>query len=452
MLSRFFYFMAKPRQPKNQLMQIPEYGEIQRRMQEEAASIITDYIRQYVGIASSVPEPGSGIFMNFDRVLNTQSYKELVWYDLYAEVGRDPHVMSVMQSAKLNIAGMKYDVSPYLNDGEKEPSKRNKEIAAFVKDVLKKTGYFPQHLYNLMDAIGNGFSVSEIMWEPTSDGVYIREILNRTQRRIQFDAVSRTPKIRNLSNPYLGDPLPDKKFIIHRVNATWDNPFGDALYQSIYWMWLFKRMASKFWLTNLETATAPIPIVKHPASATTALKNEALAVAEQIRVGAFGRIPNNMELMWAEASNMMAANVSYGDFIRFCNDEISKCINGQTLTSEAGSDSGKGTQALGNVHQQTQSNRDIFRAEGLSSTLNATLIKWIVDFNFNDVDGYPEFRFDLEQEENLSQEATIIKTLSDAGYEFDVKELSDKFNYKIIKKEMKPLPKGEPIKPDLENK
>ena len=443
--------MAKARSPRNQLKAIPEYGEIVSRMETEAASIITDYIRQYVGVASKTPTPGSGIYMNFDRILTSQHYQELVWYDLYNEVERDPHVSSIMNSAKLNVAGMKWDIAPFLADGQEEATGRNKEIAYFVRKVLLGTGYFPAHLYNLMDALGKGFSASEILWDIKDGEVVISEILNRTQRRFQFDAVSRTPKVRNLDNPYLGDPLPDKKFIIHRISATWENPFGDALDQNIYWMWLFKRTVAKFWMTNLETATAPIPLVKHPASASVQLKTEALAVAQNIRSASYGRIPDNMQVMWAEASNMMAANVSYWDFIRFCNDEIAKCINGQTLTAEAGSDSGKGTQALGSVHQRTQSHRDTYRAETLAATLNATVIKWIVDFNFGDVEGYPEFRFDLEVGDDLVAESQIVQNLSNAGYEISEEELSAKFNY-TIRKKINPADTKQTTDPNLENK
>lgn len=428
--------MAKTRKPSNQLNTLPEYGELISLMQSETASILTDYIRQYIGVASK-DTPGSGIFMNFDRVLNSQTYQELAWYDLYAEVERDTHISSIIQSAKLNVAGMKYDVLPFIGEKEKKASARNEEIARFVKRSLKSTGYFPQHLFNLMDAIGKGFSCSEIVWEITDEGIVPKKILNRPQRRIQFDAVTREPKIRNMSNPYLGDPLPDKKFIIHRISSTWENPFGDPLDQSLYWMWLFKRMVLKFWMQHLEVGAASVPIVKHPAKALPAVKDEALAIAQTIRSGAYGRIPADFDIIWAEAKNAIANAETYNAFVRVMNDEMSKCVNGQTLTAEAGSSEGKGTQALGNVHQGTQSNRDVFRAEGLASTLNSTIVKWMVDFNYGNVDGYPEFRFDLEQSDDLVSESTIVKNLTDAGYDIDAEELSEKFFYTITKKEPK---------------
>jgi phage gp29-like protein len=443
--------MAKKRSPANQMLpvkreQLPEYGELVSIMQNETASIVTDHIRQYVGVIQGrgfnvVGSPA--IYLNQDRVQRYQTYQELAFYDLYAEVERDPHVAAILQSAKLNVAGMKWDIEAHLEKGEEEPSKRNQEIADFVKHALKNVGFFPQHLYNLMNALGMGFSVSEVIWDITDDGVVIKDILNRPQRRFQFDAVDRTLRVRTMEAPYYGDPLPDKKFIVHRCSTTWENPFGDALDQSLYWMWLFKKTVLKFWMQHLQVGASSIPIVKHPTGANKELKDEALEIAKMIRNGAYGRIPANFEVLWAEAKNAGLNAEAYSAFVRMCNDEMSKCVNGQTLTAEASSGTGTGSRALGQVHQATQSSRDIFRAEGLSATLNQTVVKWLVDFNFSSITGYPQFRFDLEEAEDLKSEALIVKTLSDAGFEFDEVELSEKFNYQLTKKKalnLKPNP------------
>jgi phage gp29-like protein len=443
--------MAKKRSASNQMLpvkrnQLPEYSELISIMENETASIVSDYIRQYVGVVSGQGfnvQGNPAIYMNQDRVQRFQSYQELAFYDLYAEVERDTHVQSVMQSAKLNIAGMKWDIEAHLEKGEKEPNKRNQDIADFVKHSLKNVGYFPQHLYNLMGALGMGFSVSEIIWKITDEGIVIANILNRPQRRFQFDAVDRSLRLRDLKDPYYGIELPDKKFIVHRCSSQWENPFGDALDQSLYWMWLFKKTVMKFYMQHLQVGASSIPYVKHPVGASSDLKAEALEIAKMIRNGAYGRVPANFELLFAEAKNAIQNAEAYSTFIRMCNDEMSKCINGQTLTAEASGSAGKGTRALGEVHRDTQSARDVFRAEGLASTLNSTVIKWLVDFNFSGVTGYPEFRYDLEEAEDLKSEAVIIKTLADAGFDFDETELSEKFNYQIIKKkplDLKPNP------------
>ena len=71
-------------------------------------------------------------------------------------------------------------------------------------------------------------------------------------------------------------------------------------------------------------------------------------------------------------------------------------------------------------------------------------------FNFSGLIGYPQFRFDLEAEEDLKSEALIVKTISDAGYDFDPVELSEKFNYQITKKQPLDL-KPNPLNKDKSN-
>ena len=446
--------MAKTKRGTNQALtkpeRLPEYGELVSLMQTETASIVTDYIRQYIGIASRTPEPGQGIFINLDRVLATQSYKELAWYDLYAELEKDPHVRAILDSAKLNVAGLPWMVNAYIAPGAKEATPRDEEIADFVKDNLENCGHMPQHLFNLMGALGMGFAVSEIIWKIDDGSVRLKEILNRTQRRFQFDAVTRGLRLRDTEHPYFGKPLPDRKFIVHRVTAQWDNPFGDALDQSLYWMWIFKKTVLKFWMQHLEVGAASVPIVKHPREANAELKAEALAIAQMIRNGAYGRIPDNFEILWAEAKNAIQNGETYNSFVRFCNDEMTKAVNGQTLTTEASSSTGTGTFAQGRIHQMTQDNRDLFRASGLESTLNKTLVKWLVDFNFADIEGYPQFEFDIADPTDLLREAQIIQTLKGAGFEFDENELTEKFKYTLTRKVEKPVPQLKPGIPELE--
>jgi len=455
--------MAKRKSPQTQIVperqELPDYGELVSIMTGEVATILSDYIRQWVG---AVPE--SGIFLNRDRVLTTQSYMEMAWYDLYAEVERDPHVKAILDSAKMNVANTQWMIQSFLIGKERKPSKRNEAIAEFVRAALDNSGHndttagivngFPQHLYNWMGAIGMGFSVNEAIYtDPDTwdtEGVRIKSFLNRDPRRFQFSAADRSLRLRTMKEAYYGEPLPERKFIVHRCSATWENPFGDALDQSLYWMWLFKRTVSKFWMQHLQVAAASVPIVKYPAGSNQTFKAEAKEIAKQIRNGAYGAIPENFAIEYAEAAKGADNAQSYNNFMRWCDDQMSKCVNGQTLTTEASSTTGTGTYAQGKVHEDTQAGRDLYRARGLEATLNATVVKWLVDFNFANVDGYPSFKFDLEETEDLVRESQVVKNLTDAGYDFDPQELSEKFSYTITKKQPLKLALAKPEEKPIE--
>jgi phage gp29-like protein len=440
--------MAKKKKPVNQLipkepMLNPEmekvgYNRLTEIMMMETASALTDYSRQYVGTLDNVSTPGSGIFINQDRVLKTQQYLELSWYDLYDELEHDPHVLAVMNTLKMVIASKKWEIVPYKGDKEQEPSARNKEIAKFVENNLRHMDNFTQDLYELNDAIGKGFAASEVIWSVDKD-IRIDKLMNRPQRRIQFDAVTREPKIRKVSNPYYGDPVPPCKMVIHRASSKYENPFGDALDQSIYWMWLLKKIVMKFWSIHLETGSSPIPIVQHPQGQNNKYKDEALEVARQIRTASYARIPENMKLIWAEAQQMAAANMSYKDFENFVNSEITKCVLGQILTTEGSSSSGSGSLALGEVHSDVLEARVDFYSTALSCTLNAAPVKWIVDFNYLNVDGYPRFQFITKKPLDRKTEAEIIQILKNAGYKVKREYIENTLEMPLEEEEVEPV-------------
>ena len=411
------------------------YSDMVDAMTTETASILTDYIRQYVGVAEQVASPASGVFMNFDRILNRQSYEDLAWFDLYDVVERDPHVLAVSSTFKMAVASLEWDVTPYEDNGD--VSSKDQKIADFVKDNLLSFENFTQDMYELLDGIGKGFAVSEIIWSVGKE-TRIERLMNRPQRRFQFDAATRALKLRKMSNPYLGDPLPDKKFIVFRSGTKYENPFGDPLDQATYWMWLFKRMVMKFWATHLEVATGPIVYVKYPSGPSPILKSEALAIAQNIRNGAAGSIPNNMEVLFAEAKNAQAANVSYEKFVDQCNNEITKAWLGQTLTTEASGKSGSGSKALGQVHNDILAMRTTFAAHALEGVFNR-MIKWLVDFNVNGATGYPKFAFVTEAPIDRLNEATIIATLKTAGYTTDPQYIEDEIGIPLEEEEAAPV-------------
>ena len=423
--------MAKKRRATTQ--EPISYPEITEAMTLETASILSDYIRQYVGQLSNVPAPGSGIFLNFDRVLRTQTYQELAWYDLYDEVERDPHVAAVLRTLKLAASSLDWHMQPA------DDSARSKAIALFVEDVLNGMENFTQDLYELLDAEGKGFAVSEVIWDVGYE-TRIKTLMNRPQRRFQFDAMTREPKLRTMEQPYYGIPLPERKFIIHRVSAKYENPFGDALDQSLYWMWLFKRTVIKYWMTHLDIASAPVPFVQHPANANKALKDEALAIAAQMRRAGYGRLPDNFQVIWAEAKTSAQTAQSYETFIDSCNSEMTKCVLGQLLTTEGSAKGGAGSKALGEVHSDVLALRAKFSAKALESTLNRTLIKWIVDANYGSVEEYPTFVFKTDDPIDRQGEATIIKTLKDAGYSTTREYIEETIQIELEDKEPTPPP------------
>lgn len=415
----------------------PPQTRVAKLVQTEEASILTDWVRQYIGVAEK-PSAGSGVYLLQDRILLTQAYLNLVGYDLYDEVERDPHVHAVLLARKMGVAGLDWFVDPATDSSE------DQKVAEFVEEKLRLIPSFTADMIELLDGVGKGFAVSEILWAVNPKGeVIIEDIMNRPQRRFQFDATTRELKLRKMGNAFLGDPLPPQKFIVHRGSQKYEDPFGDALDQRLYWMWLFKRNVMKFWMSHNEMGAGVIPLVQHPASAGDTLKAEAMSIAQQLRNGSFGRIPSNFSVVWAEASGKGQTSDTYEKFVRFANDEISKAVLGQTLTTEGSSSTGKGSRALGQVHASVKHDVIIYDAHSLADTLNSSLIKWLVDWNFN-VEQYPKFTFDTDEAIDTAAQSTMVAALVQAGFTPTREWVETTFNIELVEEEP---PKAVPVSP-----
>jgi hypothetical protein len=437
----------KRKTPEDQLKtrgknQFPSYDELSELMISETTSILNDFQRQWIGAIGTEGKPGDAIFINFDPVLQKETYLQWAQYDLYWYLEKDTQVGTILDSAKVNVSGMAWDVKPFLRKGEKKPSASSQAQADFIKDMFEGMETFPQHLFDLMDALGKGFSFSEIVWERKDIWWNIVRLMNRPQRRIQFDAQTRQPRIRTIAQPFYGEKIEPGKYIVHRCSSNWENPFGDALDQSLYWPWMFKRMVIKFWTQHEEVGASSIPIVQVPSGANSQLKSEALDIAKMIRNGAFGYIPANFTLMYAEAKNALQNAETYEKYLRYQDEQMTKRVKGQVLTTEGSSSGGHGSRGMGQTHKITEDQFDIFRAKGLASSVNKYLVKYASDYNFANIEGYPRFCFDVEEEEDMKNASEVFGNLVKAlpGYDPDIEQINEKFGYTFTKKEKKDIP------------
>ena len=80
---------------------------------------------------------------------------------------KDPHLFSQLQTRKNAVTGLDFEIIPFGD----EP--RDKEIADFIAEQLESIESFEEVETDLLDAIGKGFAVSEILWgfEGTRVGV-----------------------------------------------------------------------------------------------------------------------------------------------------------------------------------------------------------------------------------------------------------------------------------------
>lgn len=312
---------------------------------------------------------------------------------------KDPHLFSQLQTRKNAVTGLDFEIIPFDTDDE-----RDKEIAKFVEAQISGIEGLEDIMLDLLDAIGKGFAVSEIMWSYDSGHVVVGDIRSRHQKRFFWDSED-TFKVRTDEVPE-GIELPKNKFILHRYKARSGHPSRAGVLRVVAWMYLFKNYTLKDWVAFCEVFGMPLRLGKYQPGASEDDKLALMQALAQIGADAAGIFPDGTTIEFVNTEKTSSTDL-YERLARYCDEQVSKAILGQTLTS----DSGGGSYAQSKTHNDVRHDLTVADCKALAATLRRDLIRPLVLFNFGEDRRVPYIRFDAEESEDLEQTANIIGTL-----------------------------------------
>ncbi len=116
--------------------------------------------------------------------------------------------------------------------------------------------------------------------------------------------------------------------------------------------------------------------------------------------------PDNTQLNLVQAQNVSGGGDLYEKLGTYCNNEISKAVTGNTLTTEAGD---KGTQALGTVQKEGEEDINFFIKQGILNILNYEMTETFARLGIDTGGG--EFFFVPPKSKNTQEKVNILKTL-----------------------------------------
>lgn len=312
---------------------------------------------------------------------------------------KDPHLFSQLQTRKNAVTGLDFEIAPFSDDP------RDKKIADFIEEQLNGIESFEDVETDLLDAIGKGFAVSEIMWGYDEGRVVVSDIRARHQKRFFWDSLDDSFKVRTEATPE-GILLPANKFIVHKYKARSGHPSRAGVLRVLAWMYLFKNYDLKDWVAFCEVYGMPLRLGKYQPGASESDKVALMQALIQIGADAAGIIPDGTTIDFINAEKTSSTDL-YERLARYCDEQISKAVLGQTLTS----DSGGGSFAQSKTHNEVRHDLTVADCKALAATLRRDLIRPLCIFNFGEDKRIPKIRFDCEESEDLTQTATILDTL-----------------------------------------
>lgn len=341
---------------------------------------------------------------NFNNILSSEDYVLMQSnknYKAYDKLELDTTTKIALNKRKMALSSREWQV-----DAASEDTK-DKQAAEFVEKVFKKIN-LNSLAVKLADAILKGFVPAEVLWQISEEGVTIQDIKVRHQDRFLFDTDSKL-RIKTKQNYLNGEEVSENKFIVHSYGDKYDNPYGVGLGQNLYWLVFFKNQDLQYWLKFLEKFGNPTVIGEYDnESQQKALEDAVRGIQNDTGV----TIPKGSILRLLE-NDTKSSTDSYKVLIDYLDKQILQLVLGETLTTDVGD---SGSYAAGSVHNNIRIELVKSDLKEIAETLNNSVVKWLVDYNFTNVKQYPKLKWIVEEKENLNARAERDKKIYEMGH------------------------------------
>ncbi|MEI4195234.1 DUF935 domain-containing protein [Roseovarius sp. E0-M6] len=328
---------------------------------------------------------------------------------------RDPHYLGVLGTRKRSVSQVDITVEP---GGE---SAHDQKLATMVRDWLKRDE-LRDEVFDILDALGKGYSHTEIIWD-TSMGQWFPERLEwRDPRWFRFVR-------HDLATPTMLDehgqevPYPAFKFVFARMKAKSGLALRSGLARIALWGYLFKKYTERDWAIFTQTYGQPIRVGKYGPGASEQDRDTLFRAVADIGGDCAAIIPESMMLEFVEAKNVGSSTDHYERRADWLDKQISKLVLGQTSTTDAE----VGGLGSGKEHREVQEVIETADCSALQAILNRDLIRPWIDLEFGPQTAYPSLKIERVEDEDLAHFAEAITPFIDRGLRVSTQSIYDKF-------------------------
>ncbi len=317
----------------------------------------------------------------------------------------DPHYFGVLQTRKRQVAQIGVTIEP-ASDAAEDVRDADLVREFFARDDLE------DELFNLLDAVGKGYSAAEIVWETSERQWMPRRLEWRLPQWFDFDEVGGV-RLRLRDEEGWSD-LPPWKFVVHVAGAKSGIPIRGGLARLVAWSWLFKRFATVDWVRFLEAYGQPLRVGRYGPSSTEKDRDVLWKAVSNIGSDAGAIIPEEMQIEFVDGLSQTGRADIYRDLLSYLDAQISIAVLGQTLTTQSG-EGGSGSYALGQVHDSVRGDIERSDARQLAATLRRDLVIPMVRLNHGERAAYPRVSIARVAKPDLKMMGETLRDLVPLG-------------------------------------
>jgi phage gp29-like protein len=337
-------------------------------------------------------------------------------FELYRDLKRDGKVYSGLQRRKLAVIGKPWQVESI------EEGAAGDAAVEVVTQMLKQIN-FDTLCTELLDALLVGFVPAEIVWTVRDNMITAARVIKRAQRRFVYaqDDENARPALRLLtkSNMLNGEPVPDRKFMVHRVNPEDDNPYGTGLGLQLYWPVFFKRKGILSWNKLNDRFGSPTPWGKYPKGAGAKEKGTLFDALKAMSNDGVIMTPEGMGLELLE-SKLTGSITTQQSLCEYMDDWIMEVILGQSPRGKGGG----AVAAASNEREDVRVELSQADSDLLSETINSTLLTWFCDYN--GLSPCRVYRV-IKKDEDLKAASETDKNVAGMGFKMTIEGVRAKY-------------------------
>lgn len=342
---------------------------------------------------------------------------------------KDLHYLSAISTRKRQVAQLEISVQPGDDSGLAE------EHAELIRRWVARED-LQDELVDVLDAVGKGFSATEIVWETSERDWRPARLEWRFPQWFRFDRED-GKTLMLLGETGVEEPLAPFKFIVHQAKVKSGLAIRGGLARAAAWAYLFKNYDIKDWVGFVEVYGQPIRVGKYQPGATEDEKDVLLRAVASIGSDAAAIVPSTMMIDFVEsATKGTTATDLYEKLALYLDRQVSKAVLGQTLSSEPGE---SGSLALGQVHDSVREDIERSDAHQLAATLNRDLVRPMIDLNFGPQAAYPRLAIGRPEEENLEFLVNSVEKLVPLGFRVGQRQMRQRLGFEEMAKDDTPL-------------
>ncbi|MBV7315460.1 DUF935 domain-containing protein [Shewanella sp. NIFS-20-20] len=328
---------------------------------------------------------------------------------------RDLHYSAQLRTRKLAVAA----IAPTVEAASDEPA--DVEMAERVRDIMNDD-QIPELFFDLLDGLGKGLAVVQILWDTKTTPWKPQDYKWVDPRYLRQDQDTLDQILLISEEAPTGEVLEPYKFILHTPRSKSGSVWRNGLARLVAVMYMLKSFTIRDWWAFAEVFGIPVRIGKYGANASEDDISTLINAIGRIASDAGAVIPESMKIELVETAKGNGGNTLFENMARWCDEQVSKAVLGQTMTADNGS-----SQSQATVHNEVRIDIAKWDARQLESSINEYLIKPYIILNWGVQVRYPKVRIKVPEPEDLKMLVDSLKPMIESGMKVSAQEVREKF-------------------------